>query len=59
MPSSQRNPTSWDEYEGRASPSRSVSSSILGEEQALLDDAGDDDADNDNDHPRHFLSRRR
>ncbi|KAF4120278.1 solute carrier family 32 (vesicular inhibitory amino acid transporter) [Geosmithia morbida] len=38
-----RNPTSWDEYEGRFSPSGSVNSTILSEEQALADD-GDDAA---------------
>jgi hypothetical protein len=54
MPSSQRNPTSWAEYEARASPSGSLSSSPLGEEQALLDDGGDDDVD-----PPYFAGRRR
>ncbi|KAK5997414.1 Vacuolar amino acid transporter 1 [Cladobotryum mycophilum] len=38
-----RNPTSWDEYDGRPSPSESRTSSILGEEQALLDDDDMDD----------------
>ncbi|POR33595.1 Vacuolar amino acid transporter 1 [Tolypocladium paradoxum] len=37
-----RNPTSWDEYEGHASPSGSLTSSVLAEEQALLDDDDDD-----------------
>lgn len=37
MPS--RNPLTWDEYEGRPSPSGgSVTSSQLADEQALLDD---------------------
>ncbi|KOS16649.1 Vacuolar amino acid transporter 1 [Escovopsis weberi] len=40
-----RNPTSWDEYEGRPSSEDSRASSILYEEQALLDD--EDAANND------------
>ncbi|KAI9147932.1 Vacuolar amino acid transporter 1 [Paramyrothecium foliicola] len=52
-----RNPTNWDEYEGRPSPSGSLTSSVLGEEQALLDDAGDDDDDNGS--PRRPFARRR
>jgi vesicular inhibitory amino acid transporter len=42
MSPSARNPATWDEYEGRVSPSGSVSSTVLGEETALLDD-GDDE----------------
>jgi vesicular inhibitory amino acid transporter len=41
MAPSSRNPTTWDEYEGRASPD-SLSSSVLANEQAVVDD-GDDD----------------
>lgn len=49
MAAAPRNPTSWDEYEGRASPSGSLTPSVLAEEQALLDDDGDDDdGDGDN-----------
>ncbi|TWU73288.1 hypothetical protein ED733_003307 [Metarhizium rileyi] len=36
-----RNPTSWDEYEGRSSPSGSLWSSVIDEEEALLDSDGD------------------
>lgn len=48
MPSSPqgRNPTTWDEYHGAPSPG-SMSSSVLAEEQALLDedDNGFDEED--------------
>ncbi|KAL7945727.1 transmembrane amino acid transporter domain-containing protein [Trichoderma barbatum] len=44
-----RNPTTWDEYDGLASPSGSVSSNPFAEERALLDD--DDDADDGGAHP--------
>lgn len=37
-----RNPTTWDEYDGLASPSGSLSSSPFAEERALLDDDDDD-----------------
>lgn len=37
-----KNPTTWDQYEGRPSPSGSLGSSALGEESALLDTDGDD-----------------
>ncbi|KAG8411822.1 hypothetical protein J3459_016246 [Metarhizium acridum] len=36
-----RNPTSWDEYEGRASPSGSLWSSVIDEEASFLDSDGD------------------
>ncbi|CAM1510326.1 Fc.00g006610.m01.CDS01 [Cosmosporella sp. VM-42] len=45
MAPASRNPTNWGEYEGRASPSASLTSSVLREEQALLDDDGDGDGD--------------
>ncbi|KAJ4260709.1 hypothetical protein NW762_007453 [Fusarium torreyae] len=41
-----RNPTSWDEYEGRGSPRGSVTDSMLEREQALVDD--DDASEHDN-----------
>lgn len=44
MPAS-RNPTSWDQYHGRASPAGSQTSSVLAQEQALIDD--EDGADDD------------
>jgi vesicular inhibitory amino acid transporter len=43
MSPSARNPTTWDEYEGRATPTGSLTSNALTEDNALLDDAGDDD----------------
>ncbi|RFU75264.1 vacuolar amino acid transporter 1 [Trichoderma arundinaceum] len=42
MAPSSRNPTTWDEYDGLASPSGTLSSDPLAEEQALLDDDDDD-----------------
>jgi hypothetical protein len=43
MANSGRNPTTWDEYEGRASVSNnSLASTDIGEDTALLED-GDDD----------------
>ncbi|KAL6886879.1 transmembrane amino acid transporter domain-containing protein [Trichoderma evansii] len=42
MAPSSRNPTTWDEYDGVASPTGSISSNPFEEERALLDD--DDDA---------------
>ncbi|OPB46620.1 transTransmembrane amino acid transporter protein [Trichoderma guizhouense] len=52
-----RNPTTWDEYDGLASPSGSVSSNPFAEERPLLDD---DDADDGGAHPaaRHIERRR-
>ncbi|KAK7429527.1 hypothetical protein QQZ08_003906 [Neonectria magnoliae] len=47
MPPAARNPTNWDQYDGRPSPTGSMTSSAIAEEQALLDD-DDDDNDNDN-----------
>ncbi|KAJ4022225.1 hypothetical protein NW752_000572 [Fusarium irregulare] len=44
--SAARNPTSWDDYEGGASPGESVTESMLEREQALDDD--NDDAENGN-----------
>ena len=43
MAPSSQNPTSWDEYDGRPSPSGSLTSSVLADEQALLDDDEDGD----------------
>jgi solute carrier family 32 (vesicular inhibitory amino acid transporter) len=43
MSPSARNPTTWDEYEGRASPTGSLASNALTEDNALLDDAGGDE----------------
>ena len=45
--SAARNPTSWDDYEGGASPGESVTESMLEREQALVDD-DNDDAENGN-----------
>lgn len=42
MAPSSRNPTTWDEYDGVASPSGSISSNPFDEERALLDDDDDD-----------------
>ncbi|KAM0256157.1 hypothetical protein ACHAQJ_005134 [Trichoderma viride] len=42
MAPSSRNPTTWDEYDGVASPSGSISSNPFAEERALLDDDDDD-----------------
>ncbi|RSL95510.1 hypothetical protein CEP52_012001 [Fusarium oligoseptatum] len=53
-----RNPTSWDEYHGRPSPTGSVTSSVLAREQAVDDDDDDDDA-SEHDHDRGFMARRR
>lgn len=44
MAPSVMNPTTWDEYEGRASPSGSVDSTVLTEETALLDDGDENPA---------------
>lgn len=58
MAHSSRNPTSWDEYEGRASVSNnSLASTDLGEDTALLDD-GDDDlhGGGSSDRRRYFFS---
>ncbi|EWZ82926.1 hypothetical protein BFJ63_vAg285 [Fusarium oxysporum f. sp. narcissi] len=43
-----RNPTSWDDYEGGASPRGSVTDSMLEREQALVDDEGDETGDQEN-----------
>ncbi|KAJ6441676.1 amino acid transporter [Purpureocillium lavendulum] len=43
MAPSPQTPVSWDEYDGRASPSGSLTSSVLADEQALLDDEDDGD----------------
>ncbi|RSL72271.1 hypothetical protein CEP54_000912 [Fusarium duplospermum] len=53
-----RNPTSWDEYDGRPSPTGSVTSSVLAREQAVDDDDDEDDA-SEHDHDRGFMARRR
>lgn len=44
MGSAERIPTSWNEYDGRSSPSGSprLGASSLNEESALLDDDGQD-----------------
>lgn len=47
MAPASRNPLTWDEYHGRASPSGSMTSSVLAEEQALID-GSDDGANNNN-----------
>lgn len=41
MAPASRQPSNWDDYNGRVSPHGSLTSSALGEEQALLDDDGD------------------
>ncbi|KAF5551955.1 vacuolar amino acid transporter 1 [Fusarium napiforme] len=43
-----RNPTSWDDYQGGASPRGSVTDSMLEREQALVDDEGDETGDHEN-----------
>ncbi|KAF5634878.1 vacuolar amino acid transporter 1 [Fusarium sp. NRRL 52700] len=43
-----RNPTSWDDYQGGASPRGSVTDSMLEREQALVDDEGDQTGDQEN-----------
>lgn len=48
MPPAARNPANWDQYDGRPSPTGSMTSSAIAEEQALLDDDEDDDNNNDN-----------
>ncbi|KAF4998746.1 hypothetical protein FDECE_11729 [Fusarium decemcellulare] len=52
-----RNPANWDEYEGRPSPTGSVTSSVLAHEQALIDD--DDDDTSEQGHGGGFMARRR
>ncbi|KAJ3545152.1 hypothetical protein NM208_g2653 [Fusarium decemcellulare] len=53
-----RNPANWDEYEGRPSPTGSVTSSVLAHEQALIDDDDDDDT-SEQGHGGGFMARRR
>ncbi|KAG5787960.1 hypothetical protein H9Q69_012978 [Fusarium xylarioides] len=43
-----RNPTSWDDHQGGASPRGSVTDSMLEREQALVDDEGDETGDQEN-----------
>ncbi|KAF7542382.1 hypothetical protein G7046_g10172 [Stylonectria norvegica] len=58
MAPASRNPSNWDDYHGRASPSGSLTSSILAEEQALLtDDGADDDGDDDDGHGPNSYAR--
>ncbi|KAL6398938.1 putative transporter [Ilyonectria robusta] len=62
MPPAARNPTNWDQYDGRPSPTGSLTSSALAEEQALLDDDDNDNGgelDAANRASGAFMSRRR
>ncbi|KAH7144633.1 transmembrane amino acid transporter protein-domain-containing protein [Dactylonectria estremocensis] len=58
MPPAARNPANWDEYDGRPSPTGSLTSSAIAEEQAVVDDYNEDD-DNDAYHAAGFMGRRR
>ncbi|KAF4975784.1 hypothetical protein FZEAL_7477, partial [Fusarium zealandicum] len=51
-----RNPSNWDEYDGRPSPTGSVTSSVLAQEQALIDDEDGDEHDHEG---GGFTARRR